>query len=125
TVFRTTLRCVRGTKTEIRTHAPSHDTSKELTVSQPLTKSPDELIAQLAELDEQQESGTKLVPTGSTVENVKAEWDTFLSDLRQPLPRDEYADESACEQVIQLVQTIGREPSDPGDKTVATPTGQT
>ena len=92
-----------------------------MNMSDTLTKSPDELFTQLAELEEQLEAGTKFVPKDSTIVNIKAELETFLSDLRQPVPPDEYADESACEKVIQMVQTIGREPSDPGDKTAAEP----
>ena len=89
-------------------------------MSQPQTPSPEELIAQLALLEEQQESGAKLLPSDATVKNINAELETYLADLRQPRPHDEYADESACERVLQMVQTIGREPSNPGDKTMLT-----
>ncbi len=46
-----------------------------------------------------------------TVESLKSELETIVSDLHSPPPINPFQDESACRRANELVRAIGREPS--------------
>ena len=71
----------------------------------------EELIAQLARLDEESELGETSAAADSTVKELRAELETLLSDVRQPPPVDEFENEAGCRLAIELVQAIGQDPS--------------
>lgn len=79
-------------------------------------QSAEELAAKLAQLEEQLESGT--APTADpTIANLKAELDTFVAALRRREPSD-FASQTECARVTELVQKIGRNQAQGDDRTM-------
>lgn len=76
----------------------------------------DELISQLARLDEALELGESSGAADSTLEELRAELETLLSDVRQPPPVDQFENESGCRRAIELVQAIGQDPPVPAGR---------
>ena len=67
------------------------------------------LVETLAAADETYSPSDEF--TDSSVLKVKADLDLLQKHLQQPPPADPFGEESACEQALNLVAAIGRDPS--------------
>ncbi len=78
-------------------------------VKQPLgLEDRERLLAELAEREAGQSGGALSEGEEATLAALRAELDTLVSELREPSPADEFAEESDCRRAVELVESIGR-----------------
>ena len=83
-----------------------HSTEKPAMPNQAVNPDIETLARRLAEVEESGE-----VPEGSTLDVLRADLDSLEMQLRAPVQREPYEDESACERALVAVRRIGRDPS--------------
>ncbi len=69
------------------------------------------VVSELAKRDASDARNPPSTDDDSTLRELKAELDTMASELREPPPVNEFAEESDCRRAIELVERIGREPT--------------
>ena len=74
----------------------------------PVGLSPEELVAQIAALESQLESGAAPADSAQLAQ-LKADLDALLGELKQPPSADTYESESACGRVTSQVKQIARD----------------
>lgn len=74
----------------------------------PVGLTPDELAAQIAEMESQAGSGATSA-SATPLAQLKADLDALLGEIKQPASADTYESESACGRVTSQVKQIGRD----------------